>query len=194
MLLQLPTELLDTVADFAFSESLGQVNRRLRKRLGKWRYVSWIFDSEQATDRLAAVAENARSIELMVMGIWDPSEAVTLMASAPRLQWLSFSCMCASMGPPGAQALAQLTRSPLLQDLTLDLYGNLVGDVGAQSLAALRAAPSLQTLSICLRANGVGPKGVQVWALRPAAACASGSLHGSPLPPCNTWPQKPRKY
>ena len=123
MVLQLPSEVWDVIADLVHSDVLSQVCQKLRELIGTHRYVKLRCTGENV-QRVLGLIGNVRSLQLDHGGN--------------------------SVGESGAQALAALKDAPSLHTLSLDLRGNNVGGSGAQALAALKDAPSLHTLSLNL--------------------------------------------
>ena len=112
MVLQLPPELWDSVADFAHSDLLSQVCRQLRDVLGGMRYVKLTCDSYQTVERVAGLVENVRSLQLKVrgrLGPWDPADAAAVLQTAPHLHTLALDNMETDMGVHGAQVRPRTT-------------------------------------------------------------------------------------
>ena len=193
IILELPLQVWDVIADFIYADVLSQVCRRLEEVLGSRRYVKLTCRAAHSAESVASIANNVRSLQLQVKGWWDPTAAVTVLNSAPYLHTLSLGSMlyyrgvqtaCAlvalkdapalhtlhlnligvEVGDGGAQILAALKESRSLQHLMLRLGENRIGDTGAQALAALKDTPSLETLALNLSENQVGDAGAQALA------------------------------
>ena len=140
LMLRLPPELWDGIADAAHSDALSQVCRSLRRRLGSRRYVQLVCEASRAAEHVAAVVGNVRALQLAVCGLWDPTEAVAALRRAPHLHTVALENLEADMGVAGARAVAALKDLPVLQALTIDLSGNAVGTMGAEALAGLKVS------------------------------------------------------
>ena len=152
MVLQLPLEVWDVIADVVHSDVLSQVCQKLRELLGTHLYVKLRFTGENM-QRVLGLIGNVRSLQLDLCG--NPvgesgAQALAALKGATSLHTLSLGLCCNSVGESGARALAALKDAPSLHTLSLDLGRNSVGDTGVQALAALKDAPSLHTLSLDL--------------------------------------------
>ena len=163
MILQLPSEVWDIIADMVVSDLLSQVCRQLWESLGSRRYVRLICNSEQAVKRVKGVSGNLRSLQLMVRDTWNPADTIDVLRAASYLHTMVLVNGPLKMGATGAQALAGL-KNASLHTLTLNLFDNAVGDSGAHALAALKDCPRLQILNLDLRANAVGDNGAHALA------------------------------
>ena len=152
MVLQLPLEVWDVIADLVHSDVLSQVCQKLRELIGTHRYVKLSCIGENL-QRVLGLIGNLRSLQLDWGGhsVGDSAaQALAALKDAPSLHTLSLDLCESSVGESGAQALAALKDAASLHTLSLNLGANSVGDSGAQALAALKDAASLHTLSLNL--------------------------------------------
>ena len=143
--LQLPAELWDIIAEFVFSDTLGQACRQLKEALGSIRYARLVCNSGTMAARLEILKENLRSLHLWPTDLWNP-KAVSVLRDAPNLRLLVIGCLCKDIGVDGMRALGGLWEVPLLHTLTLFLPRS----TGGQQLAALKDSSSLQRLTLNL--------------------------------------------
>ena len=161
MILQLPLEVWDVIADLVHSEVLSQVCQKLRELIGTHRYVKLRCTGENV-QRVLGLIGNVRSLQLDLYGnsVGDSAaQALAALKDASSLHTLYLDLCGNSVGDRGAQALAALKDAASLHTLSLNLRGNYVGGSGAQALAALKDAPSLHTPSLDLCGNSVGERG-----------------------------------
>ena len=167
MILRLPNDLLQAVADFAQSEALSRCCRSLRRALGACRYVKLNVDRDHSAARVALVAGNVRSLQLRLV-VWRMGGGIMrslgALRHAPVLHTLTVVFVGTCLGDEGAQAIASLRHVPALHRLSLHLWGISIGDDGAQAFAALKDAPLLHTLRLYLGMNSIGDRGAQAFA------------------------------
>ena len=152
-MLRLPPDLWGAIADFVPSNRLSQVCRELGEVLeGQYVNVTWKSRKAFKAEQMELAAWKMRSLQLKVLGPWDPTSAVAALRCAPHLRSLvvEYSRPQSKISDNGARTLAGLQEMPSLQTLSLDLSGNAVGAAGAQALAALKNAPSLRKLTLNL--------------------------------------------
>ena len=166
IVLPLPLEVWDVIADLVHSDVLSQVCQKLRELIGTHRYVKLRCTGENV-QRVLGLIGNVRSLQLDhgANSVGDSgAQALAALKDAPSLHTLCLDLGQNSVGESGAQALVALTDAASLHSLCLNLWWNSVGESGAQALAALKDAASLHTLSLDLCGNSVGESGAQALA------------------------------
>ena len=195
MLLLLPAELLDLIADWLHAEVLSRVCQRLWHSLGPRRYVKLVTSSEEAEERMAMVVGNVRSLRLKVRGLWDPKDGLAVLRRAGRLHTLALESVRIGRRDDEIQAIAAFREAPRdlppdtprrdLHTLALESARGSRTD-GVQAIAALKDHPGLSALSLNLGGNVVGDSGAQALAAfqdAPALQSLALDLHSNKVGP-----------
>ena len=179
MILCLPPELWNTVADMAESDRVSEVCGMLRSILGTRRYMRCNFRRSRSQAfgwrGGANAVENVRSVHLRVQDpgtLWDPVDLCMLMRqllshlkNAPLLHAMTLELGSDAMLHAEVETLLAQTNALSLHTLNIHLGGswNLEGN-GAQALAPLKYAHSLYSLTLSLAGTGIGHIGAQALA------------------------------